>query len=273
MTAFRARRNLLETIGEEFSPPVFKPNTTLYNRTVNWLRRAIDLQANTIWRDLRNELRNVEGDLLDIGCGAQVYRALLPADINYRGIDTKDARDRFGYDIPDTHYFTGSDWGIPEASIDTAICTEVLEHIAEPKTLLAQAHNALRPGGCLIMTVPFAARWHFIPYDYWRYTPSGLDLLLTAAGFEDVRVMARGNPLTVACYKAMALPLALLLGTRAGPMRVVQRALGIVSLPIVGILAAIANLTLDDEWGDDCLGYTVTARRPCLPILSMGTAR
>ena len=45
----------------------------------------------------------------------------------------------------------------------------------------------------LILTVPFAARWHFVPHDYWRYTPASLDHLLRKAGFSDVGVYARGQ--------------------------------------------------------------------------------
>jgi hypothetical protein len=108
-----------------------------------------------------------------------------------------------------------------------------------------------------VLTVPFAARWHFIPYDYWRYTPSSLNILLTEAGFEAVRVQARGNPLTVACYKVMALNLMLLFGSG-----IAARALGVLFLPLLGVLACIANLSMASDWGDDCLGYTVTARKP-----------
>ena len=122
------------------------------------------------------------------------------------------------------------------------------------------AHRCLRPGGRLVLTVPFAARWHFIPYDYWRYTPSGLHLLLTGAGFDEVRVQARGNPLTVACYKAMALHLMLLFGSDTGHPGLLKRALGVLLLPVLGVLACIANLSFRADWGDDCLGYTVTAR-------------
>lgn len=31
--------------------------------------------------------------------------------------------------------------------------------------------------------------------------------------------------------------------------------------PVLGALACTANLSLRADWGDDCLGYTVTARR------------
>jgi SAM-dependent methyltransferase len=176
--------------------------------------------------------------------------------VAYRGIDTSDAKSRFGYRVPDTCYFDGDDWRVEDGAFDIALCTEVLEHIPDPAAFLARAYRCLRPGGRLVLTVPFAARWHFIPYDYWRYTPSSLDLLLTGAGFLEVHVQARGNPLTVACYKVMALLLMLLFSPDMA-----RRVLGVLLLPMLGTLACIAHLSLPADWGDDCLGYTVTARR------------
>jgi SAM-dependent methyltransferase len=262
MNAVSTRRNLAERAVEDFKPPVFKPNTSARNRLENWLRRFIDLQAGSAWRDLRPELGEARGSLLDIGCGAQVYRDLIPPQVAYRGIDTIDAKARFGYEVPDTQYFEGEDWGVEDDAFDTALCTEVLEHIPNPAAFLVRIYRCLRPGGRLVLTVPFAARWHFIPYDYWRYTPSSLHLLLTGAGFEEVRVLARGNPLTVASYKAMALFLMLLFGSDTGRPGPIKRAVGVLLLPVLGALACIANLSLLADWGDDCLGYTVTARRP-----------
>jgi SAM-dependent methyltransferase len=255
------RRNLVRLSGgESFKPPTFKPNSSAWNRFENWLRRFLDLQAGSIWRDVRHELASAQGRLLDIGCGAQVYRALLPPGVEYLGIDTEEAHERFGYDVPETHYFTGDDWGIGAGTFDVALCTEVLEHVPDPAALLARTHRVLKPGGRLVLTVPFSARWHFTPFDYWRFTPASLDTLLRGAGFDEVRVFARGNPLTVACYKAMALQLMLLFGAEArkpGPLRY---GLGLLLLPVLGILACIANLSFAADWGDDCLGYTVTAR-------------
>ncbi len=256
-----SRRNLVDFRLEAFSPPTFKPNSSAWHRAENWLRRFLDLQAGSIWRDVRRELATVRGSVLDIGCGAQVYRGLLPSEAAYTGIDTDDAFERFGYAVAHTHYFSGDDWGVEAGSFDAALCTEVLEHVPDPQAFLARACACLRPGGLLVMTVPFSARWHFTPYDYWRFTPASLNTLLTGAGFEAVRVQARGNPLTVACYKAMALPLMLVLGSRARPPGRLRTLAGVVLMPAVIVLACVANMSFGADWGDDCLGYTVTARR------------
>jgi len=146
---------------------------------------------------------------------------------------------------------------------DVVLCTEVLEHVLDPRAMLAEAHGALRPGGRLLLTVPFAARWHFVPHDYWRFTPSSLKHLLEGAGFRDVVVWARGNALTVACYKAMALLLPLLMPQNVSAGKsVALRLLGLPTVPPFVALAVVANLSLRARGGDDCLGYTVTATRP-----------
>jgi len=261
MNAVLTRRNLINREAEDFKPPRFKPNSSVRNRLENWLRRFLDLQAGSIWRDMRSELCQARGSLLDVGCGAQIYRDLLPAHVDYSGIDTKDAGLRFGYSMPDTHYFEADDWGVAEATFDTVLCTEVVEHIPDPVELLGRACRCLRPGGRLVLTVPFSARCHFIPYDYWRFTPHGLGRLLTAAGFENVHVRARGNPLTVACYKLMTLHFMLLLRPRQRFTDIAKFSLGLLISPILGLLACIANISLRSDWGDDCLGYTVTAYR------------
>lgn len=261
--AQRSRRNLLDCPAEAFRSPVFKANTSLSGRLENRARRFLDLQAGTIWRDLEPELAQASGVVLDVGCGAQVYRELLGSSAVYQGIDTQDAKAHFGYAVPDTEYFEGDRWPVEDESVDCVLCTEVLEHIPDSVPFLSQAHRCLRPGGRLLITVPFAARWHFIPHDYWRFTPSGLGRLLKLAGFTDVRVSARGNPLTVACYKVMALPLMLLFSEHPARVgRLMRQLTGVLLSPILVLSACVGNGSLIADWGEDCLGYTVTARRP-----------
>ena len=99
-----------------------------------------------------------------------------------------------------------------DGEADAVLCTETLEHVRDAGAFLSELNRALAPGGQLILTVPFAARWHFVPYDYWRYTPSGLAHVLSEAGFCEVRIYARGGALAVAGYKVLGYVLLLLAG-------------------------------------------------------------
>ena len=164
-------------------------------------RRFLDVQAGSVWNDLRGELGSARGVVLDIGCGAQPLRELLPPGVTYIGIDIAESQERFGYRTPDTRYFEGNVWPVEDASVDLAFATETLEHVDDPPQFLVGGLPVLRPGGRLVLTVPFSARYHFVPYDYWRYTPASLDMLLRGAGLTDVEVFARGNAVTVAALQ------------------------------------------------------------------------
>jgi SAM-dependent methyltransferase len=256
------RRNLLGCPTETFRSPLFKPNNTWPRKLENVARRFLDLQAASIWRDLKRELAQTSGVVLDVGCGAQIYRDLVSSAAAYQGIDTCEAEAHFGYHSPYTEYFEGDEWPVADGSVDCVLCTEVLEHIPDSLPFLRRIHRCLRPGGRLLLTVPFAARWHFIPRDYWRFTPSGLGRLLMLAGFTEVEVSARGNPLTVACYKVMALPLMLLFSARpARASRLLRRLLGVCLSPFLVFVACVGNCSFIEDWGEDCLEYTVIARR------------
>jgi SAM-dependent methyltransferase len=78
----------------------------------------------------------------------------------------------------------------------------VLEHVHDPRRLLAEAHRILSPGGWLVVQVPnvrslqarlFGKRWAAvdIPRDLYYYAPAILGRLLEAGGFEVVRVVHR----------------------------------------------------------------------------------
>ncbi|HEY0779296.1 MAG TPA: class I SAM-dependent methyltransferase [Gemmatirosa sp.] len=260
-TWLRRRDNLVERQAERWRPPHLAPPATAVQRLGFAVRRFLDLQFGSIWLDLSSELGRSYGVVLDVGCGAQPFRSLVGASNRYLGIDIEQADEQFGYRISDAIYYSGDRWPVDDASVDLILCTETLEHVREPAPFLAEAARVARPGAQLLLTVPFAARWHFIPHDYWRYTPSSLALLLRAQGFGDVAVYARGNAVTVACYKAMALILPLLVPTAGGGAAIAQRAAGIVLSPVLLVLGAVGNASLRGRGGADCLGYTVTATR------------
>jgi SAM-dependent methyltransferase len=256
------RRNMTESASEPWRPPSFTPAATAKDRAVAAARRFLDLQAGSIWADLAALLPRCRGVVLDVGCGAQPYRPLVSREATYMGIDDARAGEHFGYSMPDTTYFEGGRWPVGDASVDVVLSTETLEHVPDPSAFLNEAARCLRPGGQLLLTVPFAARWHYVPHDYWRYTPSGLTRLLTMAGFERIAVYARGNAVTVASYKVMALFLPLLFPRESGPVGTrLRQACGVLTLPLVVMLAAVGNLSMAASGGNDCLGYTAVAVR------------
>lgn len=75
-------------------------------------------------------------------------------------------------------------------SLDVVVCTEVLEHCANPFKACQEIRRVLKPRGVLYASCPFA--WpdhHSDDYpDYWRFTEQGWELLL--ADFSEVKIEA-----------------------------------------------------------------------------------
>jgi SAM-dependent methyltransferase len=127
--------------------------------------------------------------VLDAGAGEAPYRPLF-ARAEYVTQDwpgTVHEGARAADIVADLHALP-----VDDASFDAVVCTEVLEHVAEPARVLDELHRVLRPGGRLLVTVPFVGELHEEPHDHYRYTSHGLRGLLARAGFADVEV----EPLT-----------------------------------------------------------------------------
>ena len=85
---------------------------------------------------------------------------------------------------------------MPDASFDVVLCTQVLEHVAEPARVLAELRRVLATGGELWLTVPFVGELHEEPHDHYRYTSYGLRGLCERAGFGEVRTWPLGGYFT-----------------------------------------------------------------------------
>lgn len=73
------------------------------------------------------------------------------------------------------------------------LCSEVLEHVARPWVALPKLRAVIRPGGWIVITTLLTFHIHGYPDDFYRYTESGLRLLLQDAGFVDIAVEYGGQ--------------------------------------------------------------------------------
>ena len=78
-------------------------------------------------------------------------------------------------------------------SVDHILCLVVLEHTRDPRCVLAEFSRVLKPGGTLVMIVPFLWEEHQPPHDYFRFTRHGIRLLLTRAGLEVISIEPQGG--------------------------------------------------------------------------------
>lgn len=121
------------------------------------------------------------GRLIDIGCGDKPYARFLRGRVTeHFGIDLADgplgtaALDRIG-----TAYETHE----PDASADTVLHTQVLEHSEEPADAVQESMRILRPGGHLVLSTDFAWHLHAPPPGLLPVQPVRTALPLRAGRF------------------------------------------------------------------------------------------
>lgn len=114
--------------------------------------------------------RHAKGLLADVGCGDVPYYHFYK-DLVSDNICVDWANTSFETSFLD-HYAdlnSGLDF-LQTGTFDTVLCTDVLEHIHRPEVLFSEMTRILKPGGHLILTVPFLYWVHDNPHDYHRYT-------------------------------------------------------------------------------------------------------
>ena len=226
-------------------------------------RCLIDLQLATIARYLRPALTDLTGSILDVGAGQSPWRGWLPNTATYQGIDIGHAAE-FGMppQIADVIYYVGAKMPLTDSTFDAVLCIEVLEHTQEPHLFLLEIVRVMKEGATLILTVPWSARRHHIPYDYQRFTREGLALLLDGAGFDEIEIVERGNDVAVIANKLTVLSLRLMTPKKWWHC-VGSWPLASLCVMLTCAFVASAHVCIVGGWGskEDPLGYFVRAKK------------
>lgn len=182
---------------------------------------------------LQRALPRFSGVVLDVGCGHKPYKSLL--------LSSRSRATRYiGLDLPDNLYgspdlpWDGRKIPLEDASVESVLMTEVLEHCPQPEEVLQEVMRVLQPGGFLFLTVPFIWPIHTVPHDEYRYTPFALRRLLDRAGFANAVIEATGGRNAV-----LALTLGLWVRRRVRTSRphvVTQNVLSLLLWPIIWLL-------------------------------------
>lgn len=155
------------------------------------------------WDLVRAAFADVEGPVLEVGCGQGAMGARLARRFPYTGVEPDPssaavARERI-------EHVSGAEFrqeALDEvgAGAYEAVCAfEVLEHLEDDRAALELWHSHVRPGGRLVLSVPAWQR-RFGPADehvghYRRYDPDVLAGRLRSAGFEVASIRLYGFPL------------------------------------------------------------------------------
>jgi SAM-dependent methyltransferase len=126
------------------------------------------LAAKDLYRELRLILPEVNGRILDVGCGDKPYRSWSTNAREYVGLDvTSDS-------AADVVVRPGDAWPLDDASFDTVLSTQVLEHVGDYDNVRSEISRVLKPGGRAIVSVPFVFNEHGAPDDFRRYSVYGV---------------------------------------------------------------------------------------------------
>jgi SAM-dependent methyltransferase len=135
--------------------------------------------------------------VLDVGCFNKWPRQLLPENCNYIGLDYfETATDWYG-SVPDV-FGDACHLPIQTSAIDVVLLLDVLEHLPSAEDALCEISRVLRPGGSLIVQIPFLYPLHDEPRDYSRLTHYGFAALANKHGLDIERCNAQGVPIETA---------------------------------------------------------------------------
>jgi SAM-dependent methyltransferase len=216
----------------------------------NWLiKKAVNDR-------LRERLPAFSGRVLDLGCGTRPFENdILPHAREYIGVD-------WASTLHGNHADIVADLNRPlpidDEFADHVVSFEVLEHLAEPRVMLAEAFRILRRNGQLTISVPFQWWEHEEPWDYFRYTRHGLRYLLEGAGFVDVIIAP-----TTGFWSMWLLKLNYQLARLPRGPRLARSLVRATLVPIWWTNQQVGR-ALDRIWPEDreSAGYFVTAVKP-----------
>lgn len=119
--------------------------------------------------------RYAQGFLLDLGCGhVPLYGMYRERIIDNICVDWQNTLHKNPY--LDYEMDLNQPISFKSETFDTILITDVLEHLAKPELLFSEMARLLKPGGKILLTVPFFYWIHEYPHDYFRYTESALKM-------------------------------------------------------------------------------------------------
>lgn len=134
------------------------------------------------------------GVLLDVGAGLKPYAVVYDRYFDRSvSVDVPTSEHDIAVDV----IASADDLPFEDGTFDCVLCTEVLEHCADPDRAMSEIRRVLKPGGRALVTTPFLVGLHEMPYDFYRYTPSGLREVAVAGGMEIESIIPKGDYLAV----------------------------------------------------------------------------
>jgi SAM-dependent methyltransferase len=167
----------MSTLQEIYCQALFKPSI------LSILVNPFYFARKGLYDAIKSFAEEITEPILDVGCGNKPYQHLFK-DVRYIGleIDSENSREQKRAD----YFYDGKLFPFEDKSFATVICNQVLEHVFEPEHLISEMSRCLKPGGKLLLTVPFVWDEHETPQDFARYSSFGLKYLIEKGNFKIV---------------------------------------------------------------------------------------
>ncbi len=132
------------------------------------LKRRYPIRAMRYWWldwAVRAELDRLgrQATIVDVGCDRGIIKRFIRPSENARwiGLDIDINREGIEFAKYDELVQCDFDEGLPlpDASVDIAICSHVLEHLLRPEFAIQEIARIVRPGGLLLVGVPIAPKF------------------------------------------------------------------------------------------------------------------
>jgi SAM-dependent methyltransferase len=162
------------------------------------------------WSDRKAALTQWKqsGALLDLGCSSGSFLEFMRSESwKLFGVEMSAEGARVAEERSKAQVFVGDILDAPfqHESFDAITCFDVLEHLYEPRRVMARVGEWLKPGGIFYVLVPnvnsaearvFGSYWQGLelPRHLFHYSPASLRLLAESAGLREVSLETRRNP-------------------------------------------------------------------------------
>lgn len=142
-----------------------------------------------ILKEFRLEMN---GELLDFGCGSKPYKNLFTNVSSYIGVDIE--YESYGHEKEDIDYFyDGKNLPFDDNRFNLVFSTEILDHVPDIQYCLKEINRVLKPKGKLLISIPFAFPEHELPYEFRRLTRFGIVQVFEDNGFKLIKYRCFGS--------------------------------------------------------------------------------
>ena len=154
---------------------------------------------NALYNKILQLAPELDGKLLDFGCGSKPYESLFTNVSQYIGLDYESEGHTHASEKIDVMY-DGKTIPFPDEHFDSAFSSEVFEHVFNLDEIIPEIKRVMKKKGKILITCPFVWNEHEVPIDYARYTQFALKHLFEKNGFE-ILVQDKSGDFTMAVYQ------------------------------------------------------------------------